>query len=92
MNQRPELRLVISNHALPTIDKPSSTLPSPPSTSLVTMSELHRNLDELMHLKPSNIGGIAVLVCEQVRRMRIEHPVAAREYAAMHRIKHSVTT
>ncbi len=82
MLTRPTLRLVISNNRTPSFDKPCARSPIAPLNSSVTLKEIMKGLEELLYLKPTYVGGIVVLVRDQVERMRAEHPTRAREYAA----------
>lgn len=82
MSTRPDLRLVVSNKSTQTSGKPCLTSAIRPSRSLnVTLDQIVSDLQELLVLKPTYVGGIAVLVRDQVQRMRIEHPSAAQTYA-----------
>jgi hypothetical protein len=82
----PPLRLVVSNSERPNCETPCSKSLTTSSISSVTeLSTLIEELQELAYLKPQYLGGIAVLVRDQLRRQRIEHPTAAAKYQRLGR-------
>jgi hypothetical protein len=90
---RPNLRIVISNGNTQTSRNTYSNSATPLSNEpiVTTLDELYQQIEELLVLKPSYVGGIAVLVRDQLERQRIEHPTAARQYADSLREKDGTT-
>lgn len=83
---RPKISLVVSNPEKPNSARPCSTLPARSSTSSeLKLSTTFEELQELLYLKPSYVGGIALLVRDELRRQRREHPTAALEYQRLGR-------
>jgi len=84
--ERPKIALVVSNLEKPNSARRCSTLPARSSTSSETsLSTTIEELQELLYLKPSYVGAIAMLVRDELKRQRREHPTAAAEYQRLGR-------
>ena len=80
----PALRLIVSNHETLRSVRRCSTSPTRSLTiSDQNIGNIVRDLQELMHLKPAYVGGIELLVRDQLMRQRKEHPKAAVDRSRM---------
>ncbi len=79
-------RLVVSaGRRVANYEQLSSISQCGPSKSSGKILKLLRDLEEMQELRPATVDAVALLVSEQLRRLRREFPQAAAEWAESNR-------